>query len=432
MKVLIDTLVFATFLASITSTSLAATPVTNNQEVFDSSRTEEVLSTKCWPDDDMDLTTREDHFSLDIDPTDPHDKDSFNVLEDIHFDDTHATRVCMKGAVLLIPGEQTQKNDFEVLITSKSSEQQLLDSLEIGVETGLLYIKRHPHPPPNDGTRKVTLQVDVNIAVRPGLVQKIPLGTKVTTRWLDTQIQTGLSLETKHISLSSTYGSINSQEAETFKAHNISLYSKYGPITGTWSLHESAAFETKYGNIDIELLPKKDAGDLSVISKYGTINVREPFDKVSQQHSNLTTNISSKSGIIHASLLHGSSTTIKLKDGSVSAALLPTFAGNNTITTECTSCELKFELLNPAEGESLHYTRSKHTIGDGAMHLSYPSKWTGEAEWLVKQGFAQVRGEDYELIERGFNHGKIQRRPLKGGHMEVEARNGFMELEMKA
>ena len=70
-------------------------------------------------------------------------------------------------------------------------------------------------------------------------------------------------------------------------------------------------------------------------------------------------------------------------------------------------------------------------MGDGAMQLSYPSDWAGEAKSRVERGGERVSGEDYEAVERGENHGKIRRLPI-GSHMQAEVKNGLIELEMRA
>lgn len=350
----------------------------------------------------------------------------------------------VEGMVALVKGDPNQPHSAEVLVKATSPDQSTLDCIELSNDKASLRILTKP------GCTFISpkVHIDIVVAVRPGTLQFGNVGTHVASRFLDIIVWRELYFETYMMTLRSQYGDVGCQETSSFAAHDITVASDFGKITGNWSLPRSISFSTIAGEIDLDLPPKRwssgpsSLGALTATSKTGNINIRMPFELGQLSLRNLTTNIVTDAGAVHANIVHGAVTHIQTVTGSINATLLPYWAFYqfqgvqfNYITTVCNVCSTHVNVLTPSDNyyaiPALFFARSKHVADTGNMVLTYPKEWAGVAEWKVDIGAAKISGGDFEVIEDGGLSGKIQRRPL-GSKLFAGVKVGALDLTMKA
>lgn len=380
---------------------------------------------------------------------DRQDRFAFSAKDRAHLDiyeqiDTSHWKV--DGLVALVRGTPDQEGDFEVLVKSKAATSEILDCLEVIVDESNLTIRMSKEY--DQSQSKPRLWMDVVLMVRPHLMQSWNSWTTVSTQTLPIVIWPGFQFETWNMTLQSTYGDIICRDTFNFTAHSISVFTEYGRISGVWSLPSAISLETVHGTVDIDLEPKRwssgpgTKGDLVAKSVSGNIDIRMPFEQEKRSLRNGTTDITTKYGSVHASLIHGAITSISTTYGKIDAILLPYWAfykfqgvQHNFITTSCHACTTNVRILESIEDlyykiRPMYFANSTHNVKNGVLKLSYPKDWAGVAEWNVGHGVAAVSGEDFEVLKDNGRSGKLQRRPL-GSRMDADVGNGMLEILME-
>lgn len=362
----------------------------------------------------------------------------------------------VKGDVNFAAGDVGQRHAFKVLVRMSSWNEEALDRVVLNATEEELTITSTPasslsQPGIEDDLDNPLLsciRLTVVVFVRPRSLQFAY--TRVKSQWLNIKLWKGLFFETYNMTLSTTFGSIFAEETDAFTAHKVHADVVYGSITGNWSLPSSISLAVRQGTIDINLIPKMwshgpyTEGDFKATADMGNIAVRMPLEKSKLSLRNGTTSIHTRMGSITAMLVHGARTALSTVYGNINATILPHWAfmpwnGEvqfNTLSTVCSRGAVHVDVLTPIvdsyyQIQPLCFAESEHRVESGALMLQYPREWCGIATGRVGEaGYLEVKGEDYELVERNRTYVELQRRPL-GSRMVFEVDEGVAELVMK-
>ena len=217
------------------------------------------------------------------------------------------------------------------------------------------------------------------------------------------------------MSLFTTKGNIHGKEVNDFTAHEISIVSTNGSITGNWSLPAQIELRTGGWNnlnrpIDIDLIPKmwssgpSTQGILSANTQGGDVDIRMPLkDNLSLR--NMSVNIYSQLGSISGTFVTGHDTSLTTLSGSIDATLLPYFGlqAVSTLTTSTAAGHTKIRVLPPIidsyyQINPLKNTKSEHSTLGGKLKLHYPREWAGVALGLSETGRVTIKGDRFNTI----------------------------------
>ncbi|KAF2199783.1 hypothetical protein GQ43DRAFT_464540 [Delitschia confertaspora ATCC 74209] len=355
------------------------------------------------------------------------------------------------GGVKLARRDPNQPHNYIIYVRASSPYAKTLDYVYIRNDTSTVYIHSvDPLEPAqlNSTVSTPFLTIDIILFVKPHTVQ-FGRGTSISTTYLPISIHPDLWFETYHMTLSSTYGLITGIESLEFTAHAIRITTSSSSIVGNWSLPRSMTFTSKSGDIDVNLVPKRWSSGPSTGSyihaetRRGDIAIRMPLEKDKLSLRNGTALISAPGGSISGTFVHGAITTLK-SGYDITAKLLPYWAfyewagiQHNYITTQSGYGSTTVEVLPPQIHtyygvNPLFFANSCHVQnGGGTMKLTYPGEWGGRAVGRARHGgTVDVRGEDFEEIERNGTTVEIQRRPL-GSKLLFETNMAVARLHLK-
>ena len=321
------------------------------------------------------------------------------------------------GTIRLSRGDPEQQHNFMIGVDIAGSSQQAIDSVvwRIDSEHNAMYLRCVEFPSIDDTNADwdATIRLDVTVFVKPHTLQfgEFSIGAD----FLDIEIDEGLSFETYHMSLFSTQGNIHGKEIQEFTAHEISVVSTNGSITGNWSLPAQIKLRTGGWNsldrpIDISLVPKmwssgpSTQGIVSAETQGGDIDIRMPLkDNLSLR--NMSINIHSQLGSISCSLVTGYITSLSTLSGTIDATLLPYYALQDvsTLITSTAAGHTKVHVLPPIidsyyQVNPLKNTKSEHSTTSGALKLRYPMQWAGAALGLSETGSVGIEGDRFNTI----------------------------------
>ena len=327
------------------------------------------------------------------------------------------------GTLKLVPGDSEQKYNFMIGIDVAGSSQEAVDSVGWYFYTGMkgMFIRCIEFPGEASDDKPhwdASVRVDVMVFVKPHSLQFGRLGINLDV--LDIEIAQGLAFETYHMDLYTTSGDIMCAEPQQFTAHEISVVTRDGSITGNWSLPGSIALRTGVGDwkleggpIDINLIPKRwssgpqTGGMLSTTTVQGNIDIRTPLGEKELSLRNMSIDLHSHVGSIFGTYVTGIHTSMTTVAGSIDAILLPYFALPDTcsLTTSTAAGDTSIRVLPPVIDsyygiDPLKNTKSEHTVRGGNVHLYYPYQWVGAALGLSETGNVSISGSHFRTIEQ--------------------------------
>ncbi|KAK5062887.1 hypothetical protein LTR84_004962 [Exophiala bonariae] len=209
-------------------------------------------------------------------------------------------------------------------------------------------------------------------------------------------------------------------------------------ITGTYPLYDLLDLSTKSGSISItvDIQPGDRPAVLKLSSTSGSINVRmvpasnqgiwsfwkksTGGEKTQQRVENLDrvfkTDISTKSGSVGGTVVHGNggTTSISTGSGSHSISIYPVGVSGNdpssTLTTTAGSGSQNVKILSPNSVAGYQTTTStirslkvSHTTtGSGSINVVYPGEWEGQLHVLLQgSGSINARGQGLQTQQQG-------------------------------
>lgn len=325
----------------------------------------------------------------------------------------------VSGTLKLVRGDPEQRPNFMIGVSAAASSQMALDSVSWHTDGRRVELRCVEFPSATDYDMAMwdaAVQVDATVFVKPHTVQFGAFNANL--QGPDIEIAAGLEFESYRMSLFTGAGGIHGAETNSFTAHDISVATVNGSITGTWSLPSSISLRTggwqSIGSspIDINIVPKRwshgptTAGSLSASSSTGDITIRMPFARDTLSLRNTSIAIHSEAGSIEGTFVTGGETSLTTGAyGSINATLLPNFGLRDTvhITTSTAAGETEIRVLPPiVDGyykiNPLNNTRSDHSSKGGDIRLHYPPEWRGTALGLSKAGNVSISGPDFSTI----------------------------------
>jgi hypothetical protein len=356
------------------------------------------------------------------------------------------------GGIQLVRGDPDQQYSFVVLVRVSSSSKEALDFVSITNDAYTVYVDSTSSSQSLDPSEPAKVGIDIIIFVKPHVLQFGP--TNIWTVNLDIDVWQDLDFETYHMKLSTVKGTVTGIESLLFTAHEISINTESGSISGNWSLPASISFDADSGNIDIDLVPKmwssgpNTGGDLAAFANSGDITIRMPLETDKLSLRNGTTRVEACNGSIAGTFVHGAITSL-IAYNSITVTLRPywafyTWGGiqHNFITTDARHGSTVVEILEPKivpyyEINPLFFATSRHTQGTGPLNLvqrmkvTYPGEWGGTAVAHSSfGGLVDVSGDDFEEVEKNQTTIKVQRSP-GAGILWFETDVGIAELHLR-
>ena len=326
------------------------------------------------------------------------------------------------GTLKVVRGEPEQEENFMIGISVAATSQMALDSViwPMRDDGKGLFIRCVEFPGISDDEEShwdASVQMDVTVFVKPNTLQFGKIAVSLDA--LDIEIAEGLKFETYYMDLYTTQGNVVGVETDGFTAHEISVTSRLGSITGNWSLPSAISLQTGIGEwrpeggpIDIELIPKRwssgptTAGVLSALTIEGDIDIRTPLHESALSLRNSSIDIHSLTGSISGTFVTGIHTSLTTLAGSINATLLPYFAlpVTSNVITSAGPEDVSIKVLPPVidsyyQINPLTNTKSEHSVTSGTLSLEYPSEWVGAVLGLSELGHVSISGTRLQLIE---------------------------------
>ncbi|KAL8922825.1 MAG: hypothetical protein Q9208_004950 [Pyrenodesmia sp. 3 TL-2023] len=286
--------------------------------------------------------------------------------------------------------------------------------------------RKTPHS--EEGCRvnmKVTIYISRNLPLKYFLIKsqslkvKIPAGIPVGPR-------TEVEISAPFTPLSFT--SLTKLPPLTIHAFSIDLTTTSGSVKGDFRLSKSLSIHTTSGSIDINLdlvpfenvIPFHLPATLDIKSSSGSIAIRTRTISTPAQipdHAYRTA-ISSSSGSIAASLVHGTSTKLHSDSGRIQASLYP--HGNTTIRSD-----LYTRTLSGRQEIKIHPSLTNATAPlrnffadyngiSGSLDISYPAQWEGTVDGSAVSGSIGAEWPGLKVIKVGKGAGDHSLKAVKG------------------
>ena len=211
-------------------------------------------------------------------------------------------------------------------------------------------------------------------------------------------------------------------------------------VDGTFGLRDVLSIKAQSGSVSIKVNPKQSLEGrpkpavFKVESRSGAVNIDYPGDKTNIPDREYQSSVTSRSGAVRATLLHGKETTIVIRSGSMDAKILPYGAGRglSSLSTRMESGASKIEVLPPpGRGQNpLRKMSSSHSARSGNLQLKYPDEWQGGIHGEARSGSISLKGQDIELLDQNTRGGKkwIHARKGRGwSKLKFEVRSGNVD-----
>ena len=245
---------------------------------------------------------------------------------------------------------------------------------------------------------------------------------KIDVQSMEVIFHEGISLDANILKVSTEDGSVSFPSGDATKMHinprSIEIHTGSGSVSGTYPLYDLLKVSTQSGSISVDVDPQEASRSepkpavLELHSTSGTVSVDTPMLATNNKsalsskvpYRDYQTQISSNSGSLQVTLIHGSSTTLTSSSGAVRAALSP---------------------LGPPEEESYLYTKTRSGSTDitvfpsvshprkpmrqfygdyryqsGSLKIRYPEEWEGTVQGQTSSGSISVEWPGLHIIRR--------------------------------
>jgi hypothetical protein len=196
-----------------------------------------------------------------------------------------------------------------------------------------------------------------------------------------------------------------------------------GKISGTFGLREVLSIKQKKKSSSFAVKPmpafnnRSKPAVLNVEKGSGSLTIDYQGDGSDIPDREYRSSISSESGTLSGTILHGKETKIALKSGNVNVQILPVSAGASKLTTTMESGASTIQVLDPIGRGTIDKMSSSHKSKSGNLRLIYPEEWSGKIRGEAKSGFLELGGDNVVIMEDGSKGGKhaVQGRKGQGG-----------------
>ena len=254
-----------------------------------------------------------------------------------------------------------------------------------------------------------------------------PYGTPkeliINTRSFSVIVDEDLSTNLKTLSIDAIAGSVTfpsrNSTLSNFNYREVVVKTVSGSIHGSFALYDLLQITSNSGSITIDVDPKdateKDPLPAKLIleTTSGTIRVDTPtiagtnkaFSSSVIPARDYRTRITSVSGSVTVTLLHGSDTQLHTSSGSVHATLAPygfidSQSGIDVKTNSgTTGVTVLSSLSHP--GHPMRHLCASYRQMSGSLSLTYPGEWEGGIEGTVLSGSVSYVWPGLQVLEDG-------------------------------
>jgi hypothetical protein len=188
-----------------------------------------------------------------------------------------------------------------------------------------------------------------------------------------------------------------------FRKRRISTGSQ--SLSAEFDLLDLLSIHSTSGSLNIGIHPQPAnkenplPAEVSITSHSGSINVNFPTFSIPEREYHVS--ISSQSGRIDGSILHGRRTSLATRSGSMNVRL-QLAAGESDLQTETGSGSQYIKVLNT--GKHIQAMSSTHSSTSGSLALRYPREWEGMIEGRTQSGSWGFHGGGVDIIRRSGNY----------------------------
>ncbi|KAI9699223.1 MAG: hypothetical protein M1820_007195 [Bogoriella megaspora] len=355
------------------------------------------------------------HFSFD-------DPESFLLDERIDGEDLILGGV--SGMIRLAPGSNTQKHNIEVEVSYATSDNWVIRKIDVATtETALIVRTPSLTREARSSFNNPCLDVVIDVSVAPGVELE---NLAINSANLGLHLRSGVDISVSNTTAINARGSV---AAAWFDSRKTIIHSGSGSVSGVYSLRDLLSITTESGSINVSVDPKNASDQYprpaeSIFnSAQGSITVKFPTADTTTRAKksflpetggmwsfgvpdrDYRTTVTTKTGSIHGSFLHGSATKLITTSGSITASVYPLHAssemsGLGTVTRSGTT---RLHVHDPLleSGVPVRHLYSSHDSGSGSLHLQFPSVWEGTIKGVAESGSIHVVGKGVEVIEEG-------------------------------
>jgi hypothetical protein len=176
-------------------------------------------------------------------------------------------------------------------------------------------------------------------------------------------------------------------------------------LSAEFDLLDLLSIHSTSGSLNIGIHPQpadKETpvpAEVSIISQSGSINVDFPTFSIPEREYHVS--ISSQSGGIDGSILHGRRTSLATRSGSINVRL-HLAAEESDLQAENGSGSQDITVLNT--GKNIKAMSSTHSSTSGSLNLRYPREWEGMIEGHTLSGSSGFYGGGVDVIRRSKNY----------------------------
>ncbi|KAI4170189.1 MAG: hypothetical protein LQ346_008892 [Caloplaca aetnensis] len=364
----------------------------------------------------------------------------------------HATDapVHTQGEITILPSNRPAREKGIWVETEISAHDSKLaesfrpkwSSNDLVIENLSRALCRNPHQTQEDCrvTVKVTiyishkLSLDYFLLKTQSLTVNIPDGIPVGRR---TEVEISAPSTPLYISSVAPVPPLN------IHALSTSLNTISGPVRGDFRLSDSLVIHTTSGSIDInlDLVPSKSdsatPARLDVKSNSGSIAIHTRTISTPAQipARDYSSTISSSSGSIAASLVHGTFTQLFSHSGRIQASLYPhgdaTDRSDLYAKTQSGSQEIKVHPSLTSATAPLRKFFADYNGISGSLDISYPAQWEGTVDGSTVSGSIGAVWPGLRVIRAGNGAGNHTFKAVKGtgeGLLKFKAISGSVRL----
>jgi hypothetical protein len=176
-------------------------------------------------------------------------------------------------------------------------------------------------------------------------------------------------------------------------------------LSAEFDLLDLLSIHSTSGSLNIGIHPQPAdkenpvPAEVLITSQSGSINVNFPTFSIPEREYHVS--ISSQSGGIDGSILHGSRTSVATGSGSMNVRLQHA-ADESDLRTETGSGSQDITVLNT--GKHIKAMSSTHSSTSGSVALRYPKEWEGMIEGRTQSGSSGFHGGGVDVIRRNGHY----------------------------
>ncbi|PSN75071.1 hypothetical protein BS50DRAFT_478426 [Corynespora cassiicola Philippines] len=357
-----------------------------------------------------------------------------------HFDPKW--RKNLRGLITIDQGNYNQTSDIEVHVIISSNDERDLENLKSFKSSVDPAMELDYNFEDIDG---LCTEVEVRILLRSWYSRSLPCWG-IDTSILDIEYLAEYIWEVDTFEAHITYGYFYMEwQNNSIVAHNISVSSQYGTMTGWWFLDQYLQLNNKEGGIGVFLFPRHpghpfDLKGISLINESGEIFVRYAMAYWPMRSFAHETTIKTTSGDIFAWIPHGKKTDISSTGGNIDVSMVAysdTALGMaNEIYTRSITGDI-YLYLDSSQPESfgeypnpLLNTSGRHTVSEGKLRVSYAPQWWGVMEVRIEKGTLELNGSHLENVNVGEGYVKAKRGKIGTFYTKADVGTGSIYIDL--